>query len=199
VRSDSAGIETSLDGFSDDDLKGICDARAQIRQYQEDHQLTPTIERCRVKEGTLGAVGQALLRRSRDTIVSTYLAERFQQLKGAGAVTVPFKTFIYGHTHFADAGFHPMAESNPDWNPTVLNTGAWQRTVTPDQLKRLTCRVAANQSVIELTPEALPPCYTAVFLKSGAVPELRYWTMDAAKQWRFDSTCQWTPPCPAVP
>jgi UDP-2,3-diacylglucosamine pyrophosphatase LpxH len=200
VRSENAGIEANLDAFSNDDLKGICDARAQIRQYQEDHQLTPTVERCRVKDNTLGAVGQALLRRSRDTIVSTYLTERFQQLKSAGAVAQPFKTFIYGHTHFADAGFHPMADSNPDWNPTVLNTGAWQRTSTPDQLNRLTCRVAPNQSVIELTPEALPPCYTAVVLRPGeTVPELRYWTMDAAKHWKFDSTCQWSPPCPAVP
>jgi UDP-2,3-diacylglucosamine pyrophosphatase LpxH len=200
VRLPNAGIEPGLDVFTDDDLKGICDARAQVRQYQEDHRLTPTIERCRVKDGTLGAVGQALLRRSRNTIVSTYLTERFQQLKSAGAVAQPFKTFIYGHTHSADAGFHPMAESNPDWNPTVLNTGAWQRTVTPDQLKRLACRVSANQSVIELTPEALPACYTAVFVRPGAaVPELRYWTMDAGQQWKFDTTCQWVPPCPAVP
>jgi UDP-2,3-diacylglucosamine pyrophosphatase LpxH len=195
----NANVEPNLDAFSDDDLRGVCDARALIRQSQLEHGVAqPTITRCPSKEETLGAVGQALLRRSRSTIVSGYLSERFKEMKAASIVSQPFNAFIYGHAHLADAGFRPMAESNPDWNPIVLNTGAWQRTVTPDQIKRLTCRVKANQSVIELPPEELPACYTAVFLPPGAgtpVPELRYWTTDDGKRWLFDKTCHWTPPC----
>jgi UDP-2,3-diacylglucosamine pyrophosphatase LpxH len=201
IRGGSVDFASDLQNVTDDDLRAMCDARAQIFAYQQDRQMQPTVTKCRLKDGALGAVGQTLLRRSRSTIVSAHLKERFSELSKASVISRPFAIFIYGHTHLADAGFRPMSDISSDWNPTVLNTGAWQRTITPDQLATLKCRTAPNQSPIQLTPEELPACYSAVFVPSGTspVPELRYWTAADGKRWGFDRTCRWTPPCPALP
>jgi UDP-2,3-diacylglucosamine pyrophosphatase LpxH len=198
IRSGRPGFEADLSDFSDEDLRVICDARAQIYDFQlEKKVVQPTITKCPVKDASLGAVGQAILKTPRSTIVSSYLAERFAELKASAGLSRPFQTFIYGHTHLPDGGFKPMADSHPDWNPMVLNTGAWQRTITPEQLDKLKCRVPAGGSIIELTPEDLPACYSAVFVAPGAgsVPELRVWTTSDGKRWQFAATCQWSSPC----
>jgi UDP-2,3-diacylglucosamine pyrophosphatase LpxH len=195
LRARPTDLDNEIEQFSNDELQMLCDARAQIEAYQREHNMAPTITRCPEKGGALGAVGQALLHRSRDAIVSEYLKQRATELKSPPLLP---KVFIYGHTHLADGGFQPLAGSNPDWNPVVLNTGAWQRTVTPEQLKMLMCRVPTNRSVIELTPEELPTCYSAVVVPPTAgtpKPELRFWTTDDGQHWRFDTSCHWKASC----
>lgn len=202
IRRPGVDLGVGPDGFTDEELLAICEARAQIHAYQRANGVAdPTISPCPVKDPSLGAVGQTLLRRTRDSILREYLSGRFAQLRKSAGITEPFKIYIYGHTHGADSGFRPLATSHPDWNPIVLNTGAWQRTVTPEQLRGLECRAQSGRSVIELQPDDLPPCYSAVFVRPTAPdrPELRYWTRDAAGAWRFESTCQWTAPCSRNP
>lgn len=202
VRQPGVDLSAGADEFSEDELRAICDARAQLHAYQLNNGVSePTIRPCPVKNGTLGALAQAALRRTRETILREYLTQRYAELRKTAALSQPFKVFIHGHTHLADGGFRPMAASHPDWNPIVVNTGAWQRTATPPQLQELACRVAAGSSIIELHPDELPPCYTVVMLRPAAPeqPELRYWTADSAGTWRFDATCRWTQPCPKGP
>jgi UDP-2,3-diacylglucosamine pyrophosphatase LpxH len=219
-------IDATLHELSDDELREICDARALI----EDARRAPAgggaaaaaaagagaaiTTGCPAKEGTLGALAQAVSRRSASAVLARYLVDRYRALKDSGAATRPFTVYLYGHTHLADSGFSPMADSYPDWNPRVLNTGAWQRVVTPADLERLRCLLRPDQSPIELQPEQLPACYSAVFVRpyggsanaSGNVngsdarprPELLFWGARAPDQWSLASTCPWTPPCPGA-
>ena len=205
ARQPATQLPPSLAEITDAELVAICDARAQIAAYQKEHALPATVTHCPVKDGTMGAIGQAILQRSRATLFAAHLGERFQELEASKQITFPFTLFVYGHTHLADAGFRPLAKSHPDWDPLVVNTGAWQRTVTPAQLEALRCRTTAGQSLIELSPNELPACYNVVWIdpapvaagpKAGArTAKTRYWTKGVAGTWSLEDTCRWVSPC----
>ena len=81
----------------------------------------------------------------------------------------------------------PAPETKSLWDPIVVNSGAWQRVVYPDQVAALRQKAAERQKdVLELRPEDLPACYSAVLIdmtQRPLGPELLWWhhSMDRAR------------------
>jgi len=176
-------IRAYFQSLSDDELRRICDKRVQ----QSGDKGCPKIV------GSLGAAGEAIGKRLfGDTVLAEHLDEICRN-KVPGCVEKPFQTFIYSHTHLAVGNLVPIKDGA--WNPVVFNTGAWQRTVTPGQLRVLAGGMKEEEVLQYIQPEDLPKCYSLVI--AGALkdhedrkvePRLRYWTMQDA-QWSLQSAC----------
>ena len=181
----------SMRDLTDDDIRAICDARAALNEAQLRVQLVSPPRPCPVK--TLGAMSQSL-QRSRDAILREHLQARSEELKQVQPNAQKFQLFIFGHTHEAQSPFEPMSGLSR-WQPIVINTGAWQRVISPEALERW--RGARPASVVlSALPEALPPCYSVVVVEPYQVSpkaSLRYWT-NRDGRWQFADSCRWTPP-----
>jgi len=166
-------------------------ARAALNEAQLRVQLVSPPRPCPVK--TLGAMSQSL-QRSRDAILREHLQARSEELKQVQPNAQKFQLFIFGHTHEAQSPFEPMSGLSR-WQPIVINTGAWQRVISPEALERW--RGARPASVVlSALPEALPPCYSVVVVEPYQVSpkaSLRYWT-NRDGRWQFADSCRWTPP-----
>lgn len=114
-------------------------------------------------------------------------------------VGAPFDVYVYGHTHAAvDPADQKLREA---WQAKVVNTGAFQRTASVDQVRQLRDKEDKDKPLAQffagLTPEKLRPCYPFVRVKpyaAGAKPsaELRWWALSNGS-WRELSSC---PPWP---
>jgi UDP-2,3-diacylglucosamine pyrophosphatase LpxH len=176
-------IRAYFQSLSDDELRTICVKRAQ-QSVGED---------CPKIVGSLGAAGEAIGKRLfGDTVLAEHL-DNICRNKLRGCVEKPFQTFIYSHTHLAVGSLVPIKDEL--WRPVVFNTGAWQRTVTPEQLKVLAGGLKDEEVFQYIQPEDLPKCYSLVIV--GALkdhedqkvePRLRYWTMQDG-QWSLQSAC----------
>jgi UDP-2,3-diacylglucosamine pyrophosphatase LpxH len=167
--------------MSDEELIAICERRAQGEKDTG----------CPKLVGDLGAAAQRVGKLFGDTVLAKHLDTACRKLPGC--VEIPFQTFIYSHTHFAAANLVPLKEG--PWNPLVFNTGAWQRTITPDQLKILSGGVKKEDALRYIEPEDLPKCYGVVLIgplktheDRDIGPRLRYWTMKDDK-WDLQNTC----------
>jgi hypothetical protein len=107
----------------------------------------------------------------------------------------PFMVFIYGHTHLA---LQPteLSLSSGSWKPTFLNSGAWQRVATPEQISLIRERRNLRDEAVltGLFPEDLPPCYSFVLVKPyerGEIPSavLRYWVGEEGKAGQIKEAC----------
>ena len=181
----------SMRDLTDDDIRAICDARAALNEAQLRVQLVSPPSPCPVK--TLGAMSQSLLR-SRDAILREHLQARSDGLSQVQPNAQKFQLFIFGHTHEAQSPFEPMSGLST-WQPIVINTGAWQRVISPEALERWRGARPASAVLSEL-PEALPPCYSVVVVEPYQISpnaSLRYWT-NRDGRWQFADSCRWTPP-----
>jgi UDP-2,3-diacylglucosamine pyrophosphatase LpxH len=190
-------LGVSIGDLSDEDISTICDYRAALQPRKGELVLAAAPPLCRPIRA--GAIGAQLLQRSRDAAIAARIAELE---RSAGPQTPPVRAFVFGHTHQAD---QPRPVTVPETIrlkavPTVVNTGAWHRVLTPQQVDRLKCDgLRSEAEVLRLEPEVLPACYSAVLIKPYArdpVPELLYWSRGPAGDWRLAKTCTWTPPCP---
>ena len=117
--------------------------------------------------------------RSRDA----RFVDRLEQVRGSlrgGGQASPIKVFVYGHQHLADNGFVPVRGAE---SPIVINSGAWQRTVTPFQLDELikTRGLPEAEVLRQLQPEDLPACYGVVWIDpyvDRPNPRFRFWRGD---------------------
>ncbi len=168
--------------LSDDELVAICDERAR----QRGDRVCPKVVR------ELGAVAEALGKKFfGDTVLAKHLDITCRNLQGC--IENPFQTFIYSHTHLAVPNLVPIREGS--WNPVVFNTGAWQRTITPKQLKTLSGGIKEEEVLRFINPEDLPKCYSVVIigrLKNhediDTGPRLRFWTKRDGN-WNLENTC----------
>jgi UDP-2,3-diacylglucosamine pyrophosphatase LpxH len=172
--------------LSDDEIRAVCEriegkleesARAGVPT-----RLTPCPQRSLgggedgEPNGTLGGVIDRF--RSRDKLMGQYLAERAAAL-GSGT-SGRFHYYVFGHTHFAEP---TRSLPGAAWPISVVNTGAWQRVVSKDELERR-ARAKGGRSRSTLTAielEDLPACYS--FVQSGcdgrgkrAEPVLRFFS-----------------------
>ncbi len=117
--------------------------------------------------------------RSRDA----RFADRLEQVRRTldrGGPAPAVKVFVYGHRHLADNGFVPVRGAE---SPIVINSGAWQRTVTPFQVDELMkTRGTAEADVLrQLQPEDLPACYGVAWIDpyvDRPSPRVRFWRGD---------------------
>jgi hypothetical protein len=184
VKDGSLSID--LSELTDQEIVAICDYRAALRRARRrlERSLTQVphvgqaITECARVPATRGSAYEYFWR-SRDARVVDRL-EQVNRAPGRDGLTSPVKVFVYGHQHLPDNGFAPVRGAE---SPIVINSGAWQRTVTPFQLDDLMkTRGPAEAGVFrQLQPEDLPACYGVVWIDpyvDRPNPRFRYWRGD---------------------
>jgi Calcineurin-like phosphoesterase len=177
----------SISDLSDDDIIEICNLRKVLADADTDQHRTPTVKVCPL--ATLGAITQPLLS-SRRKIFQKHFDDTYDRLSKANGIERPFQLFVYSHTHKSDSGFHPLAGSA--WDPFVVNTGAWQRTATPEQLSVIQKNHHLNdKNVLTLQPEDLPPCYPVILVapyQNIPKSKLQFWRKKDTS-WSLGGSC----------
>lgn len=189
----SLGI--SLANLSLQEIVAVCDKRAVLRaaELAAAPDREPPLKECPTTTGErLGAVSQYLFR-SRDRLFKEHLTITRDRLAGLGG-NRPFTVFVYSHTHLANA-FRPFERDIVDWDPLVLNTGAWQRTMSAGRLREIIKEKGFEDQATALRalqPEDLDPCYTAVVVPpytDHPSPGLLVWRR-GTWGWEWASTCR---------
>jgi len=181
-------LKLNLSDLSDDEIVTLCDKRAALKKMGKD------IEECPRKDGKLGATVENLLR-SRNVVFGEHLENTYKLLNLSKKAKTRFDVFIYGHTHRADPGFRPLKGA---WNPIVVNAGAWQRVVGPEQLELIRNKEGLSKQdvLLKLKLEQLPPCYTLVMIEpyqKEPAPKLWYWRQDKNGRWILSEYYSWSP------
>ena len=184
VKEGSLSID--LSELTDQEIVAICDYRAALRRARRrlERSLTqvphvgPALTECARVPATRGSAFEYFWR-SRDARFADRLAQVRRTLDRGGPAS-PVKVFVYGHRHLADNGFVPVRGAE---SPIVINSGAWQRTVTPFQVEELMkTRGAAEGEVLgQLQPEDLPACYGVAWIDpyvDRPNPRFRFWRGD---------------------
>jgi len=178
----------SLADLSDDDITEICNLRQRLFDVTPGGEQ-PQVVPCPKKN--LGAIAQALFS-SRSEVFEKHFDDTYARLDAAHQVERAFLLYVYSHTHRSDPGFYPLQASKRTWNPFVVNTGAWQRTVTPDQLRVIQkARNLNDKHVLTLQPEDLPACYPVILVEpyqSEPKSKLRFWRKKD-DSWSLGGSC----------
>jgi hypothetical protein len=189
---DEGTLGLSVANLSDDEIKGICAIRsAEFAREGEPHHIAE----CPKKD--FGAVIQGLVR-SRESIFMEHLNGTANRLAKAGFGSGEFELYVFSHTHLAEAGYAPFQHSPSQWQPLVMNTGAWQRTIDEGDLNALiNRRHLGAKDVLALQPEDLPPCYSFIVVapygdKEKPRGQVQYWTLTETT-WSAKSRCEWAP------
>lgn len=148
-------VDVSMDkteALSDEEILAICDLRETLSTTHP----KGTIITCPTTN--LGALKQAALVQ-RQSVFRKHIA-------ALPDTPERIRLFIFSHTHKAEAF------SLKD-GPLILNTGAWQRTITPEMLaaraKAKQPSLTAEEAFKRFVPEDLSACYT--FIEVGAYAE----------------------------
>lgn len=172
-RDQVAAGQLEVSDFTDDELQEICDrAHAYAAAFKD----SVKIGTC---PGKLGSMGEAIFR-SRNDVLSAYLLTRSKELQQAGRPA--FTSFIYSHTHRAEEAFTP---GKGPWSPHAINTGAWQRVITPWGLRALQkSKNLEAEKALGLKPEDLPACYSFVQVNDTAeAPVLSHFRKENNSKW----------------
>jgi UDP-2,3-diacylglucosamine pyrophosphatase LpxH len=157
--------------FSDQQIVAACDYRAAIRRARRRMERVLT---------QLSGVGAPVTEcpRTADTVGSAfeyYWRSRDQQVAQHIPRRPGLEVIVFGHTHLLDRPFRPYGEDGP----VVVTSGAWQRTIHPNDLTKLDAPL-----------ESLPPCYSFVRIPAGTGPlttESRSWRVNEQQQWTIAS------------
>jgi len=130
--------------------------------------------------------------RGYDKRMTDYLNARFTQLGESVDRGSRNIAYIYGHTHSSRAPYAPRVDIE---NLTAANTGAWQRLIAPEIVKKRYSN--RNEVLTKLQLADLPPCYSAIWIKLTddrtvpLNPLLVYWRFDKDKErWSFTRSCE---------
>jgi UDP-2,3-diacylglucosamine pyrophosphatase LpxH len=160
--------------LGDEQLRLLCDRALAERKGRPGKDFP-----CSLKNGTLGLFGEGFLRRRKDVI--------FDHIQKLRAKLAPgMVTYVFSHTHRAEMPY--LARMKGPFQPKVVNTGAWQRIVTPEQIAK---RFSPPESVLDnLTLEQLPRCYSFVAIEPGGEkePQLLRYPLPAADPWKTVET-----------
>ncbi len=103
---------------------------------------------------------------TRNAVFTEHLTQTRKHLSDLGINNAAFEVFVYSHTHLEEGESRPTHDSGSTWEPRVINTGAWQRTVRPNEFE--TIRKAKHLPVKEalgiIQPEDLPACYPFILI-----------------------------------
>lgn len=205
-------LASAVASLTDEQVIALCDYRAAIRRARRRFEpaLTqlsprgPAVTECPRTPDTRGAAFEYFWR-SRDKQAARYL----DALQAAAPGRVRPGVLVLGHSLLPDRaqdnanmisgnllkipleGFSPVRHSA---QPVVIRGGAWQRTITPNQVDQLVqSRGAAERDVIRtLTPADLRACYSFVEIGHYAdtpKPRVRYWRANSAGEWGAGPSC----------
>jgi hypothetical protein len=184
-------LKLSLTDLTDDEIKTICYKRAALKKAGKN------IEECPLEKPHLGGLAYNLLL-MRDVKFGEHLENTYKLLKLTGKTQKRFDIYLFGHTHMADDGFNPL-KSN--WNPRVMNSGAWQRVALSaqlDEIRKNNSELRDSEILENMKLEDLPPCYSVIMIEPyGGKDEpeavLRYWRRDDMGGWNISRWCEWKP------
>jgi len=186
LKNGTLGIK--LSDLKDEDLQSICDVRAAIVAADTRNHKPARVTLC--PKASLGALAGNLIT-SRDSIFQKYLADTLTRMRQRGSPR-PFSLFVFAHTHSPESSYSPFDSSSSSWRPIVVNSGAWQRTFSEQQLENYrTDKRLKARDVLKLQPENLPACYPVITVPPYATsPQslLRYWKQ-VGNDWMFSDAC----------
>jgi hypothetical protein len=186
LKEGSLGVE--LKELSDEEVEGICNLRAAMVANDIRDRRPARVTVC--PQSSLGATATALVQ-SRDSIFRRYLETTLTRLRQAGAVH-RFRLFIFSHTHVPESSYSPFEQASSNWKPIVVNTGAWQRTISEQQLQRyMRDKGLKEKDMLKMEPDNLPACYPVVVVAPySSTPQsfLRYWK-ETRGVWSFANKC----------
>ncbi len=180
----------SLDAatLTDAQLIAMCDYRAALRRSRRrlERSMTqaPTTGRapteCPRTPATRGSAFDYFWR-SRDDLMMSGFDRVRAMLVADKRPAQSIKVVALGHTHLPAV---PLPLSRRDASPVVVNSGAWQRTVTPFQIEEVMQERGWSESDVlrQLRLEDLPACYGVIWIEpytSDPKPRLRFWRADA--------------------
>ncbi|HZX25872.1 MAG TPA: metallophosphoesterase [Telluria sp.] len=181
LRPVGATLETAA--LSDVELDALCAAKENLTGAQ----------RCPRRSDTLGAAAKGFVL-SDDQRVAAYLRRTLPKVAPPNGQLAA--VYVFGHTHSArrprllDLGEvgHGTAQV------TTVNTGAFQRVATAAQIEAVVSRPGGPvRRPLDLTPEDLPACYTAVWIapyaERAAVPRLYRWSSSGADFALAEGSC----------
>jgi hypothetical protein len=153
--------------LSDQQIIATCDYRAAIRRARRrmERVLTqlagvgPPVAECPRMPDTVGPAFEYYWR-SRDQQVAQHITRR-----------PGLEVIVFAHTHLLDRPFRPYGEDGP----VVITSGAWQRTIHPNDL-----------TTLDAPLESLPPCYSFARIPAATGPlttESRSWRLNEQQQW----------------
>jgi len=152
-------IAMKLDELTNKEIQSICDGRAAMVAEDKKNKKPLRVTLCPKK--FLGA-GATKLTRSVDAIFQKHLRETRDRLRTPDN-NQSFSLFIFAHTHQAISSYSPFENSGSNWTPIVVNSGAWQRTISEEQLqKEMSDKNWRSEDVLKLQPENLPACYPVI-------------------------------------
>ena len=213
---DAGRLAGLMDDLSDEELVALCDYRAAVRRARRRFErvvtqldpLGPPGAECPRTPATRGAAFEYFWR-SRDLPLRRHLEALRERLPPTDHTLA---VVVRGHTHLAagrpafftmsDRGelvavneFSLVREVATPVDITIINGGAWQRTLTPRQLGELTQERGASYADLlrTLQPEQLAPCYSFVRVDpyTGAAPRpaLRFWVQAEDGTWAMRTRC----------
>lgn len=145
-------------------------------------------------EGHVDAAEVAKDPKSREQIFGGYLGRALDGLRGQQLASNPFDLYVFSHTHNLDTGFEIPGAGHPT---RVVNSGAWQRVVSADWLKREQTRrnLQLSDVLVSIKLEELPPCYGVVRIRPYAQaerpqPEVLYFRLAPGGTSTFSPTCE---------
>lgn len=174
----SPGIGLHITDLTEEELRYLCDRRGEENKVLDAMGLSK-LQGCVSFEG-MGAIGDKF--RARDQLMEN----RFKEIIKKGGPS-GYLTYVYGHTHQAEK---PWNVRMPQWTVTVINTGAWQRTIGAEQINEVMRECAISEElVLEIQPEDLPNCYNFVSITPGqeGSPELHNWNKTRGGGWDVGS------------
>jgi hypothetical protein len=182
-----SALRLDLSEFTDSEVVALCDYRAALRRARRRLERTlsqvprvgPAATECPRVPATKGTAFDYFWR-SRNARFSAHLDRVRQALDRASPLRQPISVLINGHRHLPDAGFVPARNGE---SPVVLNSGAWQRTVTPFQIEELMKdrNWSEAEMLRQVRPEDLPGCYGVVWIDpytEHPTPRFRFWRED---------------------
>lgn len=185
-------LSSLLKQLTDEDIQTLCDRIEFFAQQRSQQADKPAIEHCPSKAGSdanLGYFAGKILKKDDEDLIA-YLARTRSTLPTAQR---SFVVYVYGHTHSAKQP-RPVAVT-PEWEVSVVNTGAFQRIASHEFIDSLPEGIrAAPAFLATLTLEQLPECYSFVSLQHAAKKPsavLRYWRRDPkSKDWGEAEDCK---------
>jgi hypothetical protein len=162
-----ANLAETAAQFSEQAIVAICDYRAAIRRARRRMERVLT---------QLSGVGAPMPEcpRTPDTVGSAfeyYWRSRDQRIVQHVPRAKGLDVIVLGHTHLLDRPYRPLGEGGP----VVVNSGAWQRTMLPNDLK-----------AIDAPLESLPACYSFVQIPASngtRTAQPRSWRRNDQQQW----------------
>jgi hypothetical protein len=162
-----ANLAATAAQLTDQEIVAVCDYRAAIRRARRRMERVLT---------QLSGVGAPMPEcpRTPDTVGSAfeyYWRSRDQQIVQHIPRATDLDVIVLGHTHLLDRPFRPLG----DEGPVVVTSGAWQRTIHPNDIK-----------AIDAPVESLPPCYSFVQISSSGgrhAAQPRSWRLNDQRQW----------------